>query len=75
LRSAERALWEKRSLEEDNDFSVEVAMKRCPIEAGIIGTDLRNLPRQGFTAGREESVVPCPSHYVFFRRFLKLFPD
>jgi len=75
LQSDQYALRSQRSLEECNDFSVEIAMKRMSIEARIVGADPRSLFGQRFAAGRKERVVPCPSHYVFLGRLRKFLPD
>ncbi len=48
--------------EECNDFFVEFAMKRRPIEAWIVSTDLRSLPRQCFAAGA--GLAQCSKHLV-----------
>ena len=69
------SLCDKGFPEECNDFFVEFAMKRRPIEARVVRADLRRLLRQLFAAGRKESIVPCMCHDMFFGRFWKFLPD
>ena len=62
-------------LEECNDLSVEVEMKRMPVESRTVGADLRSLLGQCFAAGRKEHVVPCSCYYMFVGRLRKFLPD